>query len=64
MQKRLLLKKGIVRVLNIILISYLIFVCTTIDRIGNATYNKIFFIYSILAITSYKLLNKYSKTFE
>lgn len=62
--KKRILKNWVVKVLGGIVASYVMFLMLTIDSLGNATYNKILAIYSILAIVSYKILNKYSNVFE
>ena len=64
MKKRIILKSWLVKVLETIIGSYILFCATTIDSLGNATYNKILIGWTILSIISFYLLNKYSKVFE
>ena len=63
MEKRTL-RKNIVNVLSIILGSWIVFVATTIDSIGNKTYDIVLIVWTILAIGSFVLLDKYSNAFD
>lgn len=58
------LRNWVVKVLGTILGGYVFFVGTTIDSLGNTTYNKILVVWTILAIASFLLLEKYSNVFE
>lgn len=62
--KKKVLKNWIANILSFIVGSYLMFILTTIDSIGNTTYNIILLIYSVLAFTSYYLLLKYTNRLE
>ena len=64
MKKRIILKSWLVKVLGTIIGGYILFCATTIDNLGNTTYNKILIGWTILSIISFYLLNKYSKVFE
>ena len=63
MKKKRVLKNWLVKVLGWVLGSWIVFVATTIDSIGNKTYDIILIIWTTLAIGSFVLLNKYSNTF-
>lgn len=63
MEKRIL-KNWVVKVLGGIIVSYICFITMTIENLGNTEYNKIFIIYSLITIISYKILNRYSNVFE
>jgi hypothetical protein len=62
--ERRTLRKNIVNVLSIILGSWIVFVATTIDSIGNKTYDIILVVWTALAIGSFVLLDKYSNAFD
>lgn len=62
--KKRVLKNWIVKLLVGIVVSYVSFIATTIDSIGNRTYNKVFAIFTIIALVSIHLLKKYSRVFE
>lgn len=62
--KKRVLKNWIANILSFIVGSYVMFILTTIDSIGNTTYNIILLIYSVLAFTSYYLLLKYTNRLE
>lgn len=62
--KKRVLKNWIANLLSFVLGSYMMFILTTIDSIGNTTYNIILLIYSVLAFTSYYLLLKYTNRLE
>lgn len=62
--KKRVLKNWIANILSFVLGSYVMFILTTIDSIGNTTYNIILLIYSVLAFTSYYLLLKYTNRLE
>lgn len=60
-----MLKKWIVKVLGFILGSWFFFVATTIDNVlENKTYDIILIVWTVLAIGSFILLNKYSNAFD
>ena len=59
-----MLKNWVVKVLGGILGGYIFFVGTTIDSLGNKTYDIILVVWTILALLSFYLLNKYSRVFE
>lgn len=62
--KKRVLKNWIANILSFVLGSYITFILTTIDSIGNTTYNIILLVYSVLAFTSYYLLLKYTNRLE
>lgn len=62
--KKRVLKNWIANILSFVLGSYIMFILTTIDSLGNTTYNIILLIYSVLAFTSYYLLLKYTNRLE
>lgn len=62
--KKRVLKNWIANILSFVLGSYVMFILTTIDSIGNTTYNIILLVYSALAFTSYYLLLKYTNRLE
>lgn len=62
--KRRVLKNWIANILSFIVGSYVMFILTTIDSIGNTTYNIILLVYSVFAFTSYYLLLKYTNRLE
>lgn len=62
--KKRTLRKNIVNVLSIILGSWIVFVATTIDSIGNKTYDIVLIIWTAFAIGSFVLLDKYSNAFD
>lgn len=62
--KKRVLKNWIANILSFVLGGYIMFILTTIDSLGNTTYNIILLIYSILAFTSYYLLLKYTNRLE
>ena len=64
MKKKRVLKSWLVKVLGWVLGSWIVFVATTIDSIGNKTYNIILIVWTALAIGSFVLLNKYSNAFD
>lgn len=64
MKKKRILKSWLVKVLGWVLGSWIVFVATTIDSIGNKTYDIILIIWTALAIGSFVLLDKYSNTFD
>ena len=59
-----MLKNWVVKVLGGILGGYIFFVGTTIDSLGNKTYDIILVVWTILALLSFYLLKKYSRVFE
>lgn len=63
MKKKRVLKNWLVKVLGWGLGSWIVFIATTINNIGNKTYDIILIIWTTLAIGSFVLLNKYSNTF-
>lgn len=64
MKKKRVLKSWLVKVLGWILGSWIVFVATTIDSIGNKTYDIILIVWTALAIGSFVLLDKYSNAFD
>ena len=44
--------------------SWIVFVATTIDSIGNKTYDIILIVWTALVIGSFVLLDKYSNVFD
>ena len=64
MKKKRVLKSWLVKVLGWVLGSWIAFVATTIDSIGNKTYNIILIVWTAFAIGSFVLLDKYSNTFD
>ena len=62
--KKRIFKDWITRTLAFVLGSYVAFAATTIDSLGNKVYDRIFVIYSILAIVSFRLLQKHSHLFD
>lgn len=64
MKKKRVLKSWLVKVLGWVLGSWVVFVATTIDSIGNKTYDIILIVWTALAIGSFVLLDKYSNAFD
>ena len=64
MKKKRVLKSWLVKVLGWVLGSWIVFVATTIDSIGNKTYDIILIVWTALAISSLVLLDKYSNVFD
>lgn len=64
MKKKRVLKSWLVKVLGWVLGSWIVFVTTTIDSIGNKTYDIILIVWTALAIGSFVLLDKYSNAFD
>lgn len=64
MKKKRVLKSWLVKVLGWVLGSWIVFVATTIDSIGNKIYDIILIIWTALAIGSFVLLDKYSNAFD
>jgi len=64
MKKKRVLKSWLVKVLGWVLGSWIVFVTTTIDSIGNKTYDIILVVWTALAIGSFVLLDKYSNAFD
>ena len=64
MKKKRVLKSWLVKVLGWVLGSWIVFVATTIDSIGNKTYNIILIVWTALAIGSFVLLDKYSNALD
>ena len=64
MKKERVLKSWLVKVLGWVLGSWIVFVATTIDSIGNKTYDIILIVWTALAISSFVLLDKYSNAFD
>lgn len=62
--KKRVLKNWIANILSFVVGSYVMFILTTIDSIGNTTYNIILLVYSVLAFISYYLLLKYTNRLE
>ena len=64
MKKKRVLKSWLVKVLGWVLGSWMVFIATTIDSIGNKTYDIILIVWTALAIGSFVLLDKYSNVFD
>ena len=64
MKRKRVLKSWLVKVLGWVLGSWIVFVATTIDSIGNKTYDIILIVWTALAIGSFVLLDKYSNAFD
>lgn len=64
MKKKRVLKSWLVKVLGWVLGSWIVFVATTIDSIGNKTYDIILIVCTALIIGSFVLLDKYSNAFD
>lgn len=64
MTKKRILKGWLVKLLGWVLGGYVFFIATTIDSLGNKTYDTILIVWTILAIGSFALLSKYSNVFE
>ena len=62
--KKRVLKNWVVKVLGAIVATWVCFVATTIESIGNSTYDKILIIYTLLAVGSFYLLKNYSNALE
>lgn len=58
------LKSWVVKVLGTVVATYIMFVATTIESLGNKTYNTILIVYTLLAIISMILLDKYSDVLD
>lgn len=58
------LKNWVVKVLGTIVTTYVVFIATTIESLGNKTYNTILIVYTLLAIISMILLDKYSDVLD
>lgn len=63
-KRKVTLKSWLVKVLGIILISYIAFVSLTIESVGNKTYNTILVVYTILGVGSFYLLKKFSSVLD
>ena len=64
MEKKRVLKSWLVKVLGWVLGSWIVFVATTIDSIGNKTYDIVLIVWTAFAISSFVLLDKYSNAFD
>ena len=64
MKKKRVLKSWLVKVLGWVLGSWIVFVATTIDSIGNKTYDIVLIIWTAFAIGGFVLLDKYSNAFD
>ena len=64
MKKKRVLKSWLVKVLGWVLGSWVFFVATTIDSIGNKTYDIVLIVWTAFAIGSFVLLDKYSNAFD
>ena len=65
MKKKRVLKSWLVKVLSWVLGSWIVFVATTIDNVlENRVYDTILIVWTILAVVSFVLLNKYSNAFD
>lgn len=63
-KRKVTLKSWLVKVLGIILVSYIAFVSLTIESIGNKTYNTILVVYTILGVGSFYLLKNFSSVLD
>ena len=65
MKKKRVLKNWVVKVLGWVLGSWIFFVDTTIDNVlENRVYDIVLVVWTILAIGSFVLLDKYSNAFD
>ena len=64
MKKKRVLKSWLIKVLGWVLGSWVFFAATTIDSIGNKTYDIILIVWTALAIGNFVLLDKYSNAFD
>ena len=64
MKKKRVLKSWLVKVLGWVLGSWVVFVATTIDSIGNKTYDIILIVWTALAVGSFVLLDRYSNALD
>ena len=65
MKKKRVLKSWLVKVLCWVLGSWIVFVATTIDNVlENKVYDIVLVVWTILAIGSFVLLDKYSNAFD
>lgn len=63
--KKTKLKGWIEKLLSAIVCGYLMFIATTIDNVlENKIYDTILVVWTILAIGSFYLIQKYGKSFE
>lgn len=62
--KKRMLRNWLVKVLSFVLCSWVIFVATTAESLGNKTYDSILIVWTALAIGSFILLDKYSNVFD
>lgn len=62
--KRKYLKERIEQLLIIVNALIIMFIATTVETLGNATYNKILFVLFIIMIINTKVLTKYGKSFR
>lgn len=65
MKKERVLKSWLVKVLDWVLGSWIVFVATTIDNVlENRVYDIVLIVWTVLTISSFVLLNKYSNVFD
>lgn len=62
--KKRQLKKGVKIFCCSYLLLYFVFIMTTIESIGNTTYNLVLVSTSAIAYICYKLINKYTNIFD
>lgn len=62
--KKTYLKERVSKLLLGIICTWLMFCATTIDNLGNSTYNLVLIIYTSVAILSFVALKKYSRVFN
>lgn len=62
--KRKYLKERIEQLLIIVNALIIMFIATTVETLGNATYNKILIVLFIITIINTKVLTKYGKSFR
>lgn len=64
MKKRFIYRKWLVNILVGIIVGWVGFVAMTIDSLGNNTYDKILFGWTVLTIISFVLLKNHSHVFD
>ena len=64
MKKRVYLKNWLERLLSAIVMLSIVFVATTIEILGNPTYNKVLVVLLIVNVIIMKVLTKFGKSFQ
>ena len=64
MKKRVYLKNWLERLLSAIVMLSIVFVATTIETLGNPTYNKVLVVLLIVNVIIMKVLTKFGKSFQ